>query len=295
MGASLVADALEDVDPAIGDAVAMLSRRFEAQSGANAYCSFKDVQAFASHCDTHDVFAVQLEGEKLWRIYENRAEAPVRTLSGEGAQAVIDRAKGRVAMEVRMRPGDLLYLPRGFYHDATAASDVSLHLTFAVLPMTGVGALQLLLEQAEEDPAIRAYLPSGGGDGLREHLSGLADRLRDRLLSPLFLAELEARQRGRQGRAYRPNLPQRPQLHFYAASGRAGQVVRRHEGAVLQHPGGEAPLGSLSSAAEWALEQRAFSREQLSARFHWLSEDEVATLVNLLTGAELFFPYNPTL
>lgn len=296
MGASLVADALEDVDPVIADAVAMLAERFAAQSGANAYCSFQGVQAFASHCDTHDVFAVQLVGEKTWRIYENRAEAPVRVLDGEGAQALIDRAKGRVMMEVRMRPGDLLYLPRGFYHDAIAASDVSLHLTFAVLPMTGLGALQLLIQQAEEDPAMRAYLPAAReGTALQDHLAALADRLRERLTSPLFHSDIEARQRARRVPAYRPNLPNRPQLHFYAASGRLGQVVRRPEGALLQHPGGEAPLGLLSTAAEWALQQRAFSSQQLGARFHWLTKDEVQQLVQLLLQVELVFPYQPEL
>ena len=44
------------------------------------YCSFKGVQAFQTHYDLHDVFAVQAEGEKTWRIYESRADAPVTPL-----------------------------------------------------------------------------------------------------------------------------------------------------------------------------------------------------------------------
>ena len=143
---------------------------------------------------------------------------------------------------------------------------------------------------------MRAYLPAAReGAALQDHLAALADRLRERLISPLFQSDIEARQRARRVPSYRPNLPHRPQLQFYAASGRLGQVVRRPEGAVLQHPGGEAPLGILSSAAEWALEQRAFSSQQLAARFHWLTEDEVQQLVQLLLQAELVFPYQPEL
>ena len=137
MGASLVADHVEDVDMHVREVVALLGREFGGTAGANAYCSFKDVQAFNSHCDAHDVFAVQIEGDKVWRIYENRADSPVEALEGADAQAIIDQAKGPVAMTVRMQPGDLLYIPRGYFHDALAQSDVSLHLTFAVLPLDG--------------------------------------------------------------------------------------------------------------------------------------------------------------
>lgn len=55
----------------------MLAAQFGARSFANVYCSFRGVQAFQTHFDLHDVFAVQAEGEKTWRIYEARADAPV--------------------------------------------------------------------------------------------------------------------------------------------------------------------------------------------------------------------------
>ena len=134
MGASLVGDHVEANDPAVRSATAMLSRQFAGTAGANVYCSFQGIRAFASHCDLHEVFAVQIEGEKVWQIYENRADAPVETIQGPDAQGMIDRAKGRVLMTVTMQPGDLLYIPRGFFHDALANSDASLHLTFGVEP-----------------------------------------------------------------------------------------------------------------------------------------------------------------
>jgi hypothetical protein len=294
MGASLVADALEDVDPAIAQVVSMLGTTFAAKGGANAYCSFRDVQAFASHCDTHEVFAIQLHGEKSWRVYENRAEAPVRALTGDGAQAIIDRAKGGVAMEVLMRPGDLIYLPRGFYHDATARSDVSLHLTLAVLPMTGVAALRMLVDQAEEDPVLRAYLADGRDAGaLADHLATLAEKITATLESPLFRSDVIVRQRSLAGRYYQPNLPDRPALSFYAATGRPAQVLRRAEGAVLRHGNGEDPLGLLSGPAQWVLEQQAFAVQQLAARFAWMQPGEVTTLIRLFEQAGLIQAYQP--
>jgi len=38
-----------------------------------------------------------------------------------------------------MKPGDILYLPRGQYHDALTGDRASLHVTFGVAPATGLG------------------------------------------------------------------------------------------------------------------------------------------------------------
>jgi ribosomal protein L16 Arg81 hydroxylase len=67
LGASLVANHLRRVCSEVGEVVAMLERAF-----ANVYCSFQGVQAFQTHFDLHDVYAVQAEGEKTWRVYESR-------------------------------------------------------------------------------------------------------------------------------------------------------------------------------------------------------------------------------
>ena len=205
MGASLVADHVEDVDMHVREVVALLGREFGGTAGANAYCSFKDVQAFNSHCDAHDVFAVQIEGEKVWRIYENRANSPVEPLEGADAQAIIDQAKGPVAMTVRMQPGDLLYIPRGYFHDALAQSDVSLHLTFAVLPLDGRSIFKMLEEQAKLRSGFRAYLPDGRSnpEGLRSHLAKLAGEVAEMIRSPLFESKLVARQRALATNAHR--------------------------------------------------------------------------------------------
>ena len=91
MGASLVVDAVEEALPEIRRVTAMLSELLLGISGANVYCSFQGVQAFRRHCDLHDVFAVHCEGEKVWRIYENRAARPGRAADGRG-RAGADRS-----------------------------------------------------------------------------------------------------------------------------------------------------------------------------------------------------------
>ena len=298
MGASLVADGVEDIAPEIKAATAMLSAQFAGKAGANAYCSFQGIQAFPSHCDLHEVFAVHCEGEKIWRVYKNRAADPVAQIEGEGAQAIIDRVKGRVMMKARMQPGDLLYIPRGYYHDALASAEASLHLSLAVLPHTGRILFRKLEELAMKDPAFRAYLPDGrqgGGGPLRARLEELAGRIGDLMRTPRFATEVILSQRALADPPHDFDLPNRPALDFHARTERAARVVDRDEDSFLQIGDEEIALGDLAEPAAWLLDLPAFSTQQLLARYPWRARAELEALATLLRDKQLFTPYRPSL
>jgi lysine-specific demethylase/histidyl-hydroxylase NO66 len=298
MGASLVANAVEQVDPEVRIVTDMLADRFSGLAGANLYCSFDGIRAFASHCDAHEVFAIHCAGEKIWRIYENRAEAPLEPIGGDAAmQPQIDAAKGRVLSEFRLRPGDLLYIPRGYYHDAVASGAESLHLTLGVAPLSGRIIFRLLEEQALAEPAFREYLPDGreaGGAPLGERLAALADRLAAMMRSPVFRTEVANAQRklARPGRVL--NLPRRPTLEVYARTSREGSVIRRDEGALLKVAGGgEQLLGALAEEAEWILGRQNMVVQELIARYSHRSEAELRELAAQLERLGLLGPYKP--
>lgn len=298
MGASMVGNSIEEIAPEIKAVTTALAGQFAGRAGANLYASFQGIQAFASHCDLHEVFAIQCEGEKSWRIYANRADHPVEALSGEGAQATIDAVKGPVLMDVLMKPGDLLYIPRGFYHDALASSAASLHLTFGVAPHSGRILFRLLEAMAIRDPAFRRYLPDGREDEgrpLRERLAELAERVSHMMRSAAFADTVLDAQRSLADPAFAFDLPERKPLDFYAPTGRRAQVVREPSGAVLRAGGAEVPLGALADAAEWILEAPAFSTQQLIARFRHVPETELRGLVERLVGLGLFAAYKPGL
>ena len=65
LGASLVANHVHRVCPEVGAVAHMLEQTFAARVAANVYCSFRGVQAFQTHFDLHDVFAIQAEIEFL--------------------------------------------------------------------------------------------------------------------------------------------------------------------------------------------------------------------------------------
>ena len=296
MGASLVANAVEEIAPEVRALTSELGDVFSARTGANIYCSFKDVQAFGSHCDLHEVFAVQCEGEKVWNIYENRAAAPVEQLQSGDAQAMIDAAKGKVMLQVRMQPGDMLYIPRGYYHDALASSVASLHVSVSVTPLTGRALFRLLEDAAVQDPLVREYLPDAresGGEPLRKRLSKIAERLAAIATSDEFHRDLRNWQRQLWDPDYEFQLPARKQLEFYARSDQPARIEAGANGEVIRGPRGSIPIGGLGEPANWLLGRAAFSLQELFAGYRHLDQSELRQLVLSLERCAIIYRYTP--
>ncbi len=224
LGASLIANQLHRVCPEVGAVAGLLEREFAARVSANVYCSFKGVQAFQTHYDLHDVFAVQAEGEKTWRIYESRADAPVAPLPpGDEIEKWLTESRGKLLFEAQMKPGDILYLPRGQYHDALTGSQASLHVSFGVSPATGLALFKLLEGAVTQESEFRAYLPDARKvSDLRGRLATLADRVKAVMTSPAFAVDVLNHQRDLAPRARRIRI---------AWAGKDDLVLRRATGA----------------------------------------------------------------
>ena len=89
-------------------------------------------QAFGPHCDKHDVFAIHFEGEKIWNIYENIEKNPINHPIFKFDSEERIRRAGKLIDQVTLKPGDLLYLPRGQYHDALASKNGAVHIAFGL-------------------------------------------------------------------------------------------------------------------------------------------------------------------
>ncbi|MCA8926906.1 MAG: hypothetical protein KDC18_02465 [Alphaproteobacteria bacterium] len=178
-GASLVLNEMETLEPDVRGLVDVFAEGLGAKCSCNAYISQRNHQAFDSHFDRADVFAIQTLGEKRWRIYEGQIEAPVIHARFTGMpKPEIERQKGKVEAEIVTRPGDVLYLPRGRFHDALATEGPSIHLSFAVSEPKGLDFLQIVMDEAVADPAFRRDLPLDEAD-LPACFDRLADRLRE--------------------------------------------------------------------------------------------------------------------
>jgi bifunctional lysine-specific demethylase and histidyl-hydroxylase NO66 len=267
LGASVVANHLHRVCPEVGAVASMLEREFAARAFANVYCSFTGVQAFQTHFDLHDVFAVQAEGEKTWRVYESRADAPVSPVPpGDEWEKWLTESRGKLLFEAHMKPGDVLYLPRGQYHDALTGDRASLHVTFGVAPATGLSVFKLLENALTKESEFRAFLPDARAEvQLGERLARLADRISAVMTSPAFAIDVMNHQRDLARPPASFDLPARRPPAWYSVARRA-QVLRRDTGFAVAYDGGEIPVGATYPTLEWILKQRMFSVDDALAR-----------------------------
>jgi hypothetical protein len=189
-GATLVLDYLEGIDPGVNRVATCIERLTGTMVSCNAYCSWQSVQGYASHFDTMCVFAIQIEGEKTWNIYDGRVHEPMEITGARPAdfsREQHDRQKGPVAQQVVMRPGDVLYLPRGVYHDALATDMASLHLSFGATYLAGFSALSLLIQELQREEFFRKKLPHfDDGEALSAYLSEVGKQVGHRMADSGF-------------------------------------------------------------------------------------------------------------
>ncbi|MEV0733506.1 cupin domain-containing protein [Polymorphospora sp. NPDC050346] len=212
-GATLVLQGLHRNWPPLIDFTRQLGLDLGQPLQVNAYLTPPGSQGFATHYDTHDVFVLQVDGRKHWRVHEPVLPEPLeRQPWGGHADEVGAVARGAPVLDVVLEPGDALYLPRGYLHSARAQRDSSLHLTVGVRALTRYALVEELLGLAATDRRLRATLPFGVDVAepgqLAPVLTETVEALRDwlRTADP---AQVAARLRDRAWPASRP-APIRP-------------------------------------------------------------------------------------
>lgn len=155
--------------------IANLSRNLEAtlhhRVGANMYLTPQQGQGFAPHVDTHDVFILQLHGVKHWHVGTPSKNLPLAGAEKESFEFVN-------YSEFTLNPGDVLYLPRGFPHEAVTSHGSSLHLTVGIYAYRWVDLMTEALTVAADDSVrLREALPPGFLDGPFEveHISEILE------------------------------------------------------------------------------------------------------------------------
>jgi len=100
----------------------------------NSYVTPAESQAVSAHADDRDVFILQLRGRKRWKVYE---EPPIKypyphEQVGKQGLKVPEKILERPVIEHELQPGDVLYMPRGYVHEASCSSYASWHATLAI-------------------------------------------------------------------------------------------------------------------------------------------------------------------
>jgi ribosomal protein L16 Arg81 hydroxylase len=135
--------------------------------------------------------------------------------------------------EFTLHAGDVLHVPRGWWHAAAAsAGEPSLHLSFGLSPHTGVDLLSWLVDELRVHEVLRADVPPAGAAQIEwrgEVAKLIAERLDDPDLVPAYLSARDAVHAARHNFALphgvTEELPADPSLRVRLTTPRA--VVRR--------------------------------------------------------------------
>ena len=142
--------------------LARFSRELEQSLGqavqVNAYYTPRAAQGLPVHHDTHDVFCLQVSGTKRWLVYEPALELPLKDQRYQPERW----APGEPVLDVTLAPGDTLYLPRGWLHEALTSNSDSLHLTVGLSAYTWLDALKAALDDCRDELLFRRSVPEDG-------------------------------------------------------------------------------------------------------------------------------------
>ena len=138
---------------------------------ANAYYTPAGSQGLPVHHDTHEVISLQVSGSKRWLVYEPVLELPLKNQRYRSALG----EPGEPMLDVTLRAGDTLYLPRGWLHQALTSDEDSLHITIGINIRRWIDEARAELDSAESDLAFRQTidaeappeLPSLDADAVR--------------------------------------------------------------------------------------------------------------------------------
>ena len=160
-GATIVLQGLHRTWPSVAALCRSLEATLTHPVQANAYLTPPVAQGLKLHADPHDVFAVQIHGQKRWVVEPD----------------------GEPSWDLVLDPGDVLYLPAGTRHAAQTVEEPSLHLTLGIKTITWRSLIErawrATLDQSHDEARadLDAPLPAGWAD----EPSSLAANLHDQL------------------------------------------------------------------------------------------------------------------
>jgi ribosomal protein L16 Arg81 hydroxylase len=126
-GVTAVLEAVNELSATVCGLTERIAGELGARSTANAYISFGNVSGFGMHNDDHDVIILQLDGRKEWKFVRSAAY-------GKGTVADCPALSDDAQYEsIIVSAGDVMYVPKGTWHDVVALNEQSLHLTVSVV------------------------------------------------------------------------------------------------------------------------------------------------------------------
>jgi JmjC domain len=315
---------LTDVSPYFPE-IERLIRKLELELGVNEGCARAGVFAAPNSCgischyDAVDVFSIQLHGTKKfdlapvtelrypWGSQHISGNRPTDDLYPQATEGFPEWENAEF-QTVEMRPGSVLYMPRGHWHRTEAAGD-SISVSIGMQPPS---AAECVLEQLRllllQDPAWRKPLYGAWGAGAMrgvaiERAADLMARLPEiaSTLDPEFVAIPKMSEKRRISLIDVHSRVQRTP-HTSLILGDPSHVATEEDSLLASVETNDRSTRQITSEIEvparcapalrWIDEQRgSFRVSELTGKFPELTEDQHLQVIQMLAGTGLLKVY----
>lgn len=170
-GSALLVTHAEQLYKPLWDMAEALGSSFQDAVTVNVYLGGPGSRGFSLHIDHHDVLVFQVQGNKEWQVCEPTLKHPLVLPTHQTEPPT------KTIWQGQLSDGDILYLPRGYWHRAEAKQEASLHLTFGIQPCTGIHFLGWIRKKLLSSEAFRADIPRHNPEQATAYIQALKDTL----------------------------------------------------------------------------------------------------------------------
>eukprot|EP00658_Telonema_sp_P-2_P069942 TRINITY_DN5947_c0_g1_i3.p1 TRINITY_DN5947_c0_g1~~TRINITY_DN5947_c0_g1_i3.p1 ORF type:complete len:468 (-),score=126.60 TRINITY_DN5947_c0_g1_i3:430-1833(-) len=163
-GVSLIINHLDKASPNVLHFCHRLSPIF-GHVYANMYLTPAGSQTAPPHTDDRDVLIIQVFGRKHWKVWNAPLPGCYKEEQlGKGQPPLRAEDLGEPSISDTLEQGDVLYMPRGYLHEATTSDTTSLHITLAIPTADfawGHMMAEMVEQLARQLPQLRRSVPPG--------------------------------------------------------------------------------------------------------------------------------------
>lgn len=151
-GATMVYNRIDN-EPFVDSIAKQIAQFAQAQTVVSGYLAFGSSPSYRNHWDTRDVFAVQLIGKKHWTVSAPNFDMPLYMQQAKDMPHITPSKT--VDMEVILEAGDILYIPRGWWHNPMPMNCETFHLAIGTFPPNGYNYMEWLMKKIPDIQSIR--------------------------------------------------------------------------------------------------------------------------------------------
>jgi len=160
----------------------------QARINVNLYAGWRTSHGFDVHWDSHDVFILQVAGKKLWKVWEATDKFPIKNSVELGRTP----PAGAPLWDQFLNDGDVLYLPRGWWHVAIPCDEPTLHLTIGIHKPNGTDFVRWVTEGLQNDPRVRMDVPFLGDTATQAaYITAIRESIREVFEAPGLLLRFQ--------------------------------------------------------------------------------------------------------